>query len=326
MAVFRLHEGWEYTIYKYYVFGGLAALMGTPILTTLVFGDTIAYENYGIAYAAMLTLWVVGILAYWWWSFLWKGIDDPLPADGEPTAVPRIRSLKNLTTLHRAMVIYGGNREAFQAAERAAMRPVLEFYAWLNLLVLWIFVVFWTSLLGIFPPRLLYLLPVGVVAIAIGLMIRIYLLSGSSAERFAESYLPPLGLRLADNPSLTLRPFAMLTGGQTVMPKGTAVLTGTRHGHLVRIETADQVSVTHIQVPVPVFTIRDEVGKLKLEGEPLETVAKAIKSLRKAKRWRGIKVTGGPEGIKIERKSRQQNMWLYDLWLAEYLLVNQDVV
>jgi hypothetical protein len=49
-------------------------------------------------------------------------------------------------------------------------------------------------------------------------------------------------------------------------------------------------------------------------------VAVALKGLCKAKRWRGVEVTGRPEGIGIERESRGQNMWLYDLWLIERML------
>ncbi len=52
----------------------------------------------------------------------------------------------------------------------------------------------------------------------------------------------------------------------------------------------------------------------------LRAVTEALKGLRKAKRWRGIKVTGGSEGIGIEREPPGQNMWLYDLWLIERLL------
>jgi hypothetical protein len=45
-----------------------------------------------------------------------------------------------------------------------------------------------------------------------------------------------------------------------------------------------------------------------------------LKSLRKAKRWRGIDVYAGKDGIAIQRESKGTNMWLYDLWLAEYLM------
>ena len=61
-------------------------------------------------------------------------------------------------------------------------------------------------------------------------------------------------------------------------------------------------------------------GKLVPDKGAPETVVKALRSLRKAKRWRGVAVYAGPAGIGVQRQSRGTNMWLYDLWLAEYLL------
>jgi hypothetical protein len=79
-------------------------------------------------------------------------------------------------------------------------------------------------------------------------------------------------------------------------------------------------SLTVVQAKTPEFTVQSNDGKLiPDEGAP-EAVTKALKSLRKAKRWRGITVYSSPEGIAIQRHSKGTNMWLYDLWLAEYLL------
>jgi len=66
--------------------------------------------------------------------------------------------------------------------------------------------------------------------------------------------------------------------------------------------------------------VQSKDGKLVPDEGAPESVARALKSLRKAKRWRGIVVHAGPEGIAIQRQSKGTNMWLYDLWLAEYLL------
>jgi hypothetical protein len=75
-----------------------------------------------------------------------------------------------------------------------------------------------------------------------------------------------------------------------------------------------------VQAEVPDFKVQSNEGKLVPDRGAPEAVVKALKSLRKAKRWRGIVVYAGPEGIAIQRQSRGTNMWLYDLWLAEYLL------
>jgi hypothetical protein len=71
---------------------------------------------------------------------------------------------------------------------------------------------------------------------------------------------------------------------------------------------------------VPEFTAQSNEGKLVSNEEAPEAVSRALQRLRKAKRWQGIAVYSGPEGMGIQRQSKGTNMWLYDLWLAEYLL------
>ena len=109
-------------------------------------------------------------------------------------------------------------------------------------------------------------------------------------------------------------------GGQKLIPDGPAIVEGERHGRLVHIETIGKHSLTVVQAKMPEFKVQSNDGKLVPDEGAPEAVAKALRSLRKAKRWRGIAVYAGPEGIAIQRQSKGTNMWLYDLWLAEYLL------
>jgi hypothetical protein len=88
----------------------------------------------------------------------------------------------------------------------------------------------------------------------------------------------------------------------------------------VHIETIDRYSLTVLQANLPEFRVQSDDGKLVPDRGAPDAVAKALQSLRKAKRWRGIGVYSGPEGIGVQRESKGTNMWLYDLWLAEYLL------
>jgi hypothetical protein len=89
---------------------------------------------------------------------------------------------------------------------------------------------------------------------------------------------------------------------------------------LIHIETIDKHSLTVVQAKMPEFKVQSQDGKLVPDKGAPEAVTRALRSLRKAKRWRGIVVYAGPEGIGIQRQSKGTNMWLYDLWLAEYLL------
>ncbi len=318
--MFRMHEGWDYTAYKFYVFGGVAALIGGPILLALILKDSFPTEIFTSTYMVALTAWIGGILAYWWWVFLFKDARDlQREAAAATGAVPLLAALKNLTTLHKAMAFNGGDMEAFMDANRRARRPILEFYGWQNLLVIWILGLVWAGMLDLIPNSLTWLLPVGVVAIAVLLMLRLNGLVGQSAEGFAQAYIAPLGLALVESPSIRIRPFALLGGGQVALPEGAAVLEGERRGRRIRIETQDDHSRTTIYSQIPDFALHSPDGKITGVRSVPGAVEKAVKKLRKARRWQGIRVTGGEEGITIERDTGKQNMWLYDLWLGEYL-------
>jgi hypothetical protein len=139
-----------------------------------------------------------------------------------------------------------------------------------------------------------------------------------------KAYLAPLGLAVTGMPRLTVDPIGLIGGGQIPIPDGPAIFEGERYGRLVHIETIGKHSLTVLQAGTPEFTVQSNDGKLVPgEGAP-EAVTRALKSLRKAKRWRGIVVHAGPQGMAIQRSSKGTNMWLYDLWLAEHLLDRID--
>ncbi len=74
----RLHEGLDYLLYRIYIWGVIAALVIyfalVIYLDALEFIDVPRTGTKGVAiYSAPVTLWVLGILAYWWWVFLFKG-------------------------------------------------------------------------------------------------------------------------------------------------------------------------------------------------------------------------------------------------------------
>jgi hypothetical protein len=112
----------------------------------------------------------------------------------------------------------------------------------------------------------------------------------------------------------------LIGGGQKLIPDGPAIVEGERYGRLVHIETIDKHCLTVLQAKLPEFKVLSKEGKLTPDENAPKDVVDALKSLRKAKRWRGIEVYSGPDGIAIQRESKGTNMWLYDLWLAEYLL------
>jgi hypothetical protein len=321
----QLHQGLDYRLYKIYVWGGIALIVVHIFVSTLMFDAlSLPGPQVFLLLAGPLLLWFAGILLYWWWVFLFKGnreLEELSQAQGQE--VPGIKALRSWNTLHQAMAINGGNVEELIKNAKEANRPILLWYGGLNLLAVWVLgpIVLgsleimqsdwgngiWIWIGGVF---------VGIALMLVGTPV---LLSwgGKSAEK---AYLAPLGLALTKTPGLEADVIGLIGGGQKLIPDGPAIVEGERHGRLIHIETIDKHSLTVVQAKVPEFKVQSNDGKLVLDKGAPEAVARALKSLRKAKRWRGIAVYAGPEGIGIQRQSKGTNMWLYDLWLAEYLL------
>jgi hypothetical protein len=95
----RLHEGLDYLLYRIYIWGGIAALVAyiALVLTLDVRGFIDAPDTALLAIvSAPITPWILGILAYWWWVFLFKG-DKELKESirKRPESTPEIRALKS---------------------------------------------------------------------------------------------------------------------------------------------------------------------------------------------------------------------------------------
>jgi hypothetical protein len=317
----QLHEGLDYTLYKIYIWGGLAVyvvwvFVSTLVLDALNLPDPLPF----FMIIVPLMLWFAGILLYWWWVFLFKGSRELEElVEVQENGFPGIKSLKSWNTLHKAMAIDGDNVEELRRNEKKAQRPILIWYGCTNLLAVWIFGPITLGSLGIFQLSLGVWLGGAFVWVVVMLAVTYFLLGwgGGAAEK---AYLAPLGLSITQMPKLKPDEMGLTSGGQTLIPNGPAIVEGARHGRLVYIETIDRYSLTVLQANLLEFRVHSDDGKLIPDRDAPEAVAKALQSLRKAKRWRGIEVNASPEGIGVQRESKGTNMWLYDLWLAEYLL------
>jgi|GEM_PF-1369948 len=322
----RLHQGSDYALYKIYIWGGLPLLVIYIVVAALV----LERRNQlgpagGPCILIPLMLWFGGILLYWWWAILFKGNQELEELAQSPGGdVPAIKSLKSWNTLHQAMTISGGNVKEFIKNAKKANRPIIVWYGTMNLLACWIFGPFVLGYLGIMPdaaPKTQLGIWLGGVFVWIALMIVVtYVLLGWGGGASEKAYLAPLGLAVTRVPRLTVDVIGLIGGGQKLIPDGPAIVEGERYGRLVHIETIGKDSLTVVQARLPEFEVQSRDGKLTPEEGAPEAVVKALKSLRKAKRWKGIKAYAGPEGIGVQRHSRGTNMWLYDLWFAEYLL------
>jgi hypothetical protein len=317
----QLHEGLDYTLYKIYIVAGITLIVIWTFVSTLVYDvHNLPNPQPFFIIIVPIMLWFTGILLYWWWVFLFKGSRElEKLVEVQEKGIPGIKSLKSWNTLHQAMANYGGSVEELRRNEKKARRPILIWFGCMNLLVVWIFGPITLGSLGIFQLSLGVWLGGTFVWVVLMLAVTYFLLGwgGGAAEK---AYLAPLGLAITQIPGLNPDAMGLMGGGQMMIPDGAAIVEGERRGRSVHIETIDRYSLTVLQANLPEFRVQSDDGKLVPDGGAPEVVANAIQSLRKAKRWRGIEVNAGPEGIGVQRISKGTNMWLYDLWLAEYLL------
>ena len=318
----NLHQGLDYKLYKIYIWGGLAAYVIYFFAAVLIFETHLqpGYPGFLILILPVM-FYVAGIFLYWWWVFLFK---DRLELDNvtevQKGEIPGIKSLRNWKTLHQAMAVSGGDIEELKKNYTKAKIPVLIWFGASNLLAVWIFCPITLGSLGILKGFGLGTWLAGVFVWIVVMLVGtpfLYKIGSKSAE---EVYLAPLGLEFTELPRLKPDGISSITSGQQRIPDGHATIEGERRGRLVHIETLGKDSLTVVQARLPDFEVKSETGKLTPQKGAPDQMVKALKSLRKAKRWQGVQAFAGPQGIGVQRHSKGTNMWLYDLWLAEYLL------
>lgn len=132
----------------------------------------------------------------------------------------------------------------------------------------------------------------------------------------------PLGLDLVERPTVWFAPrldrplFSTEFAGATVMA-------GSRHGREVSVcfpaggSGVRSPSAVTLGGAVAELEASFRDGRLRAKkGGPPE-VGRSLGSMPASKRWSGVKVEGGPEGLIVYRRSSREGDWLCDLWLAE---------
>jgi hypothetical protein len=316
--------GWDSILYRAYIIGGIVAIVAVVVVTGVLF-DPHGIRNITLYSAfAAVSLYMLGILGYWWVKLLFEGYGDPKRMYVEsPDDTPEISALRSWSTLSEAMAIHGGDVDELKKLEKAARRPMIEWFGWTSVLVLYVLAFNWLFVLGIISgPRYIYFVA-GVVALAIFMLVRTYFLLGGATAAGEYAYLRPLELSVVEAPTMD---FKTIAGAVVGAPWGAVaaratVMEGIRHDRPVQIVIDGKQTYTMVKAPTPSFTVESRQGKLVPQKGAPKAVIKSLKSLRKAKRWVDLELQAGPDGIAVERTpGRKQNMWLYDLWLAERLL------
>ncbi len=315
--------GWDSILYRVYIIGGLAVVVAVCLVVGLVTPPGEVEARLPLMFG-VVTLWFMGILAYWWAQFLFLGYTEPerwVKEDEDET--PDIKALRSWSTLSEAMSVYGGDVEELKKLDKAARRPVLEWFFWVNVLCLYCLSNPWLTISGILTPQRQKFFVAGVTGLIVFIMVRTYFLLGARIAAGEYAYLRPLGLEVVEAPTLDFKRIAgtVVKGPRELAGHRGTVLAGTRHGRSVQVLVEGQRCYTMVEAQLPSFTVESKEGKLVPGEAAPQAVKESLDELRKAKRWVGLELRAGPEGIVVERRpGRRQNMWLYDLWLAEHLL------
>jgi hypothetical protein len=103
-------------------------------------------------------------------------------------------------------------------------------------------------------------------------------------------------------------------------PVGAWVLEGIRHGHRVRVDVGQGLSVTTVGTPSAALRAVASGGRLHLQTPAARPVHEALEPLGPSPRWTDLEAVGGGEGVMVARRSQTGDSWPYDLWLAERLI------
>jgi len=305
--------GWDSWAYRVFVIGGLLLVLVSILLAAII--DPVG--NLAIRLGGIeMAVYLVVLLAYWWVQIGLRGYGaTQAPVAEKKPDVNDLGVLQSWSVLSSAMAVQGGDIEAMKTFERASRLSMLIWFAWATVLVL-------LPVLGLALPLAFGLITssqfgtgvffyMGFLALT---FVLIFFLPRRAANVNESILLTPLGLKLAQIPQAALTPGF---DGPRAGVRGATVMEGSRHGRAVRIVVQSGVTTTFIGEPAPKFFIRSQAGKLTVEGAAPQALQSALKDLRKAKRWEGLELSGDAQGIQVKRRSRGQNMWLYDLWLSE---------
>ncbi|MDX1379207.1 MAG: hypothetical protein R3307_10180, partial [Anaerolineales bacterium] len=194
--------GWDSILYRVFIFGGIGGVVVVAVVTSILFdpqGRTMLPIYTG---GGCVTLFLMALIGYWWWQILFAGYGSETPASDSEEAgstLPKISALKSWTKLFEAMVAYGGDTAALEESRRKNGRPLIEWFAWATLLVLFPIFNVWLYLFGVMSKETFqaFIRP-GIIVIVVLMLIRTYFLIGGSGRNDQETIYTPLGFTLVE--------------------------------------------------------------------------------------------------------------------------------
>lgn len=306
--------------YRLYIIVGIPAMIALSLLA----GSRVdPREPSMLPVIAPVLVWVAGLLVFQWIFLLRDGVDPVTPEDppAEAADPPLDREALRATL--------GDGKE--DPGARAAPTPqtfAVRGFAFITALTLatggggalYITGVVDATIqpLGAGGPRIPVIVLPGLALVFIGVLRLPRQLR--QAVEVSDAWLGDLGLRVTDLPASRPVPDS---DGMSARVVGATVYGGERHGRTVRIEQAMRASYVHVAQPVPAFAARERELALVPEPGAPPSIAAALSELSAHPRWANVRVTGGADGVLVEREGGSsaafQALWLDDLWLAERL-------
>jgi hypothetical protein len=153
------------------------------------------------------------------------------------------------------------------------------------------------------------------------LIVRLLMPGGTLDKAYNASVpaLEPLGLSQVERLQIGARP---RIGGPGLEKKvsGALAYAGTRHGRQVSIRIpADGEATTTLAGSYPTFHVTSKGERLTARSGAPNGVNAVLEPLRASSYWKGVTVTGGADGLTVEREKGGGEHWMRDLWLAEHL-------
>ena len=308
----EISSGWEQRFYRFFIFCGILVIVMAAVLGALL--DPTGHLGLRLGGAAAYVF-LIGLLSYWWVQFL---ADDKKKTGGSAAQQrPSVNDpgvLQSWSILSAAMAVQPGEVEEEKKLRRSSRRLLLLWFAWANTLALFPTTLMLLTIFGVITGKVALDGILAFIAYLVSSLFLTFLLPRRAARASESLILTPLGLGLVRTPQPALIPGP---AGPRAGVRGESVIEGARHGRSVSIVAQSGTSLTHIAGTAPVFSLHSQAGKLEADDAAPQAVLLAIQGLRKAKRWEGLSLNSDGEGIQASRKSRGQNMWLYDLWLIE---------
>jgi hypothetical protein len=135
----------------------------------------------------------------------------------------------------------------------------------------------------------------------------------TSMERSVE----PLGLTMDERPTVAASRRPTPPYGLKTDVRGALRFSGRRHGRPVTVALENGASEVRVAGAAPSFEAKARDGRVR--GELPAAIEGTLAAVPGSPAWRGVSVSGGPDGILVRRKPVAERGWLPDLWLAERL-------